>query len=410
MRASVKKRKKGTKKTIIPQVNIPLNQILPVVRLGLIALSNEKPVRVLELRVMNIDVLYCEFRAYGNNSIDIKAEIYSIMSFFGSFFKDDSLGCQKFTRYGVKAFDEKGKPVLYAISSSQAAQRRDSIEWMKTTLFQDMTLDYSLGVAKRMIAEIEKALRTIVVEGLKEQFGSDWWNTALNNKLGLKIRGQYKDQYGVDETDGAVLIQHTYLNNLSDIILTHWVHFRSILPSRQQFDDAMVRLNLIRREEAHNREINAQHLADLEGIYNLILPKISERYDWIVPLYLVDNWRLKVKEVMSEPYRTPVDSGAIDTESDPARKLSMILAATRYAISDIEGRLEKLNGVIVPVQKRGLHAELVGGLMKWTILLREKEVFILTGDLPALQRSIEDLNQQQILLDEFSKRYVLSES
>lgn len=369
-----------------------------------------RTVRVVDLRVMNVDALLCEFRPHSSNSIDVKGEVYSIMRFFNGFFKDDPFVGVRFVRYAVRAVDEDGEEIMYAISSAAAVRHSDPIEWMKSTLFQDMTPDFRLAQAKRMIAEIETLLRRMIVDGLGSQFGIHWWDAALNNRLGAKIKKQYREQYGVVVSDGTILIQHTYLNNVADIILTHWVIFRSMLPSRQRFETIMPELNDVRRDEAHNRQITSQQIKRLEQIYFELVPGISSSYPDILPSYLVDGWRSKLREVFNEPWQSPYDEADIVKEDNPVRKLEMILASTRYVIDEIDRRLILLGGIIIPVQKKALHNELMTHLRRYSELQREKRAQVEENDLAGLEETVKALDHQKEVLDEFSRRYVVSES
>ena len=124
-------------------------------------------IAVKKLDLLNNKTLECQFYAESENSIDVKVEISSVMGVLNGFFKDDSFKNISLDNYAVRAFDKAENEIMYAISSKESAsliENGKSIDWMKSTIFQENTRDYRLGVAKRQISEIENALREIILK------------------------------------------------------------------------------------------------------------------------------------------------------------------------------------------------------------------------------------------------------
>ncbi|WP_134089055.1 hypothetical protein [Olivibacter sp. XZL3] len=163
---------------------------------------------------MNENVLLCEFYPHAKNSGDIKIEIGTIMASLCGLFKNDPYEGISFKSYAVKAFDENDKEILYAISSVDTASligRGQSVEWLKLPYFQENTDSYRLNRAKTIISEIENGLRLLIKIILKDKFGEEWWNLAIGDKkIGGSVEKTYNEQFGIEESNGDVLINYTF--------------------------------------------------------------------------------------------------------------------------------------------------------------------------------------------------------
>ena len=397
--------------------NVSIESILSVLKLGLENLDAlqgaDKKVKVKELSIMNLDTLSCQFYSYSDNSTDIKVEIATIMGFFNGFFKDDSFENVDFKNYAARAFDENDKELLYAISSKQAAQLigdGNSIDWLKSTLFQENTSDYRLGIAKRIISEIENSLRTAVKDILRKQFGDDWWNQSLNNKLGNSIKKTYNDQFGEEISDGDLLIDYTYLLQLKKIISTHWIYFRHLFDTKIDFENGIDELNKIRREEAHNREITAEHLKDLDKLHNSILSKISEEYPEMLSTYLVDNWKARIKSIMQQSYKPLYPGTELVDEPNSHLKLLKSIESTKHLIEYIENTIEKLESVVTPTQKKKLHNEILEIFETYKTLQEKKLKNVNEGEFDELLKTIKEIELYELKMNRFSEKFLLSES
>ncbi len=152
--------------------DITISSVLDVLKFGLqnldILTNDTRKVRVRTINILNKDIIECQIYPYKTNSIDIKIEIGTIMGFLYGFFKDDSSNKIISPKYfAVRAYDGKEKEIIYAISSFETAaliSNGNSIEWLKSTLFQENTADYRLGIAKKQISEIENSLRHVIID------------------------------------------------------------------------------------------------------------------------------------------------------------------------------------------------------------------------------------------------------
>lgn len=397
--------------------NASVKSILSIIKFGLENLDalegSDKKVKVKDVSIMNLDTLSCQFYAYSDKSVDLKVEIATIMGFFNGFFKDDSFENVDFKYYAARAYDENDQELLYAISSKQAAQligEGNSLDWLKSTLFQENTSDYRLGMAKRIISEIENSIRTVVKDRLKKQYGNDWWNQSLNNKLGNGIKGTYNNQFGEEISDGDILINYTYLLQLKKIISTHWICFRHLFDNKIDFENAIDELNKIRREEAHNREITAGHLTDLNNLHNSILSKISEEYPETLSTYLIDNWRIKIKSIMQQSYKPLYKGTELVDEPEPNLKLRRSIDSTKHLIEYIDNTVDKLESVVTPTQKKSLHNELLEVFETYKNLQEKKLKNVSDGEFDELLITIKLIEQHELRMNQFSEKFLLSES
>ncbi|MCP4353618.1 MAG: hypothetical protein GY795_49860, partial [Desulfobacterales bacterium] len=180
-----------------------------------------KAFRVKSIKLMNNNILLCEFYPYLKTSIEIKTEIGFIMGFFYSFCKDNEFIPSEIQNFAVRAYSENDEEILYAISSREAAKyisEGKAIEWLKNSIFQDNSDDFRMSLAKSKISELENSLRKIICEVLSDNNGTNWWNICVESKIRKNAEKAFKNQRGVSVSIGEELIYFTYLLQLRDII------------------------------------------------------------------------------------------------------------------------------------------------------------------------------------------------
>lgn len=370
-------------------------------------------IAVKNIELLNNKTLVCKFFAQSENSIDVKAEISSVMGALHGFFKDDSFKNFTHSYYGVRAYDNSDTEIMYALSSLESAASIGNgkpLEWMKTTLFQENTKDYRLGIAKRQISEIENALRVIIVDRLSLKHGSDWFEKSLGNKLYENIKGVYENQFGTEIEDGNILIEYTFVLQLKKIICTNWKDFADLFSNKIRFEELIVELNEVRREEAHNRDITANDLEKLNKIYEFMLLGILEKYPNVVPTYLIDNWKIQLKDIMLPKPEMPYTDNEVLDETDEKLKLVKSVANLQGLINHFKDKETKLESVVVPVQKRKTHSELLDIITNYRILHEELLECGKAGVLSTLMEKQEEIDNYKIRLQEFSEKYVFEES
>ncbi|MFA8433399.1 MAG: YecA family protein [Marinifilaceae bacterium] len=370
-------------------------------------------ISVKEIKLLNGKTLECQFYALLDNSIDVKTEISSVMGVLHGFFKDDSFENMRIDYYAVRAYDKSDNEIMYAISSKESASligNGNSIEWLKSTIFQENTKDYRLAIAKRQISDIENALRKVIISRLSVKHGSDWFKKSLGNKLFQNVKGVYENQFGEEIEDGNVLIEYTFVLQLKKIICTNWKDFSDLFESKIKFEDYIVELNEIRREEAHNRDVSVKDLDRLKIIYEFMLIEVTEKFPDIIPSYLIDNWKIQLKEIMHPKIDLPYSDSEVLNESNQQLKLIKSVANIQGLINHIQDKEEKLKSVLVPVLKRKIHNELLDILLTYRTLHEELLECGKTGVLSVVVDKQNEIDEYTKKLNEFAEKYVFEES
>lgn len=371
-------------------------------------------VAVKKVDLLNNKTLECQFYANSNNSIDIKIEIGTVMVALHGFFKDDSFKNLQLNFYAVRAFNKENVELMYVISSKEVAAlvgKGKSLDWMKSSIFQENTRDYRLTVAKRQISEIENALREVIVDRLSKKHGKDWFISSIGKKLRENIVGTYYNQFRIEIEDGDVLIKYSFLLQLKKIICTNWKDFSDLISNKIKFEEAITELNSIRREEAHNRDISTEHLEKLKEIYEFILIGITEKYPDIIPHFLIDNWKIQIKDIMlSNKLEMVFSDNEIQSETNNVLKLAKTLLNLQKLIIYIKDKELKLKSVVVPVQKLNIHNEMIGIFEKYRTLHEELIECGKTGIIDVVQNKQKEIESFKKTLDGFVKKFLLNES
>jgi len=398
-------------------INITLEGFLSLVKSGLenvdLFAEGAEKVNVKRVSMANGgDTILVEFYARHAKTFDVKAEIGFIMSFLSGLLKDDLYKNNAIKMFAVKAFNLDDVELLYAVNTKAGAAafaNGNSIEWLKTTLFQENTADYRLARAKTMISEMENGLRLMIADTYEKRFGSGWWDLAIEKKVNNSVKNIYSNQFGAAISDGKILINYTFTLDLKKIISADWGAFRQLFKGKSDFENVMVELNEIRREEAHNRDITETHLTNLERIYNFLLGEIAQLFPDVTVNYLVENWRSKIKEAVIN-----YDGCAYTMEEFIQRDLSgrrQLLILDGEKQIDYLGRvLTKLNALTPPPAKEKKHEELVSLLTGLLGLQQKKLRKVIDLDLVDIQDLISAIRQQEQKMAAFSREFILEES
>ncbi len=226
------------------------------------------------------------------------------------------------------------------------------LEWLKNSHFEDTTSEFLLQNAKVKISTIEKALRKLIFSVLNGKYGTQWINN-IDSKDYQNMFRMYKRATGNDSKSSFEILDYSFLPNLKDIILNNFLDFQQYFTSKVDFESNHNKLNKIRRDESHNRDISHSTYKDLETIYDAILQKIVKVDDSIVPKYVIDNWHIQLYRIVdrmqnSIPQLEESDRGNNEKIFDSFRKYRK---AVEYAVKE-------LSNVLVPLCKKELHDEL----------------------------------------------------
>lgn len=363
--------------------------ILQAVHLSLICSGRD--IRVKRVCLENEDALCCYFYPASSKSMDVKLEIGVVMSVFNGLFRSGNLGVS-FSHYVVRAMGSNDVELMYAISSKRTAEligTGEAVDWLKSTVFVENTADYRLARAKQLISEIENGLRHAIKEVLSGSYGEGWWDAALGNSLGASVKETYKNQFGVEETKGEILIDYTYTIQLKKIITTHWPLFRHLFGAKPQLESLIDQLNVIRRNEAHNRDISEQELLDLASIHESLLANVFEIYSELSSQYLIENWRNKIKLVI--------------TGKVPPRD-------AKELIGYLGDMAHSLGSIPVPVQKRKLHSKMVSVVQDYKALQNELYEASVGGQGDRVNEINNAIRCQEGKMNEFMEEFLLSEA
>ena len=402
----------------IEEKEFSVSEILSLLKTVLqnINLANKEVanIDVKKIDLLNNKTLECQFYAKSNNSIDVKIEIGTVMGALHGFFKDDSFKNMLLDYYAVRAFDKEDSELMYVISSKEVAAligKGNSIDWMKSSIFQENTKDYRLSVAKKQISEIENALREVIVDRLSKKHGKDWFILSVGKKLRESVIGTYNNQFGINIEDGDILIKYTFVLQLKKIICTNWKDFSDLFSNKIRFEKLILELNSIRREEAHNRNISTEDLEKLKEIYEFILIGITEKYPDILPHFLIDNWKIQIKEIMlSNKLEMIYSDNEIQSETNNGLKLVKTVLNLQKLIKHINDKELKLKSVVVPVQKLNIHNDFIGVLEKYRILHEELVECGKTGVLKIVQEKQREIELCKKTMDDFVEKFLLHES
>lgn len=394
-----------------------ITDIIPIIKFGLENPSSINAefnkIHIKDLTIINEDTLCCEFYPYAKNTNDIKVEIVTIMSFFNGFFRNDGFEGISFRHYAVRAFDTNNTELLNAISSKETAEflgKGNSIDWLKSTFFQENTDDYRLAQAKRIIAEIENCLRELIKKILNKHFGNNWWHRALDNKLGKEVKQIYLNQFGITCNDGNILVSYTYILQLKKIITTHFNLFKPYFGSLIDFENQIDALNLIRREEAHNRHISETNLKDLDKLHESLTTKIFFELTTLQSGFLTENWRLKIKKIMKEKEYHPIhNEQEILKETDLYEKFIKTTQNKEHLILYLDNIIIKLKSIVAPVHKKITQRELINILEKYKDLQLEllKNSFELNEE--TIKVTIAKIDAHKKIMDNFVGSFLLNE-
>lgn len=375
--------------------------------------NNCNEINVKDVYILNEDTLCCDFYPVSKNSYDIKLELAPIMGCFNSFFRDKHYENVNLLNYAVRAYDENNNEILYALSTKTAAEligKGGSIEWLASTFFQINTEDFRLAQAKQIISEIENGLREIVTIKLKDQFGDDWWEQSLNNKIGRDVKKIYFNNFGEDCTDGDILIAYTFTLQLKEIVLSYYNLFTKYFQNSAEFQTSMDSLNRLRREEAHNRPIYHLDLKNLQALHEELLSGVLKDLKSLQSVYLTENWRGKIKKIMTEKrYKDVYTDLEISTEIDVGQKLFKIRENKSSLISYLDDTILKLKSVTVPLHKKSTHEELLSYFEDYRVL--QKSLF---DEYSSLDNERIDIVKNEIKIydrkmDEFVEKFLLNE-
>ena len=318
----------------------------------------------------------------------------------------DEYGNFGLNNFAVRALDEENIEIMYVLSSLSTAKymtEGKSAEWLMNSIFHENTGENRLAAAKTMISRIELGLRQTIILRLKRGNALNWWDLIDEKirKITLKV---YKSKFGNQNPSPDQLMDYTYLPNLRQIINDNWSVFSDIFPSQQEFGNDMERLNYIRREESHNRQITDKLIEELKVLYDKLAGRIENFIPGIIPEFLTENWRTVLKNIIDEFCRNHVDVADSDRKNQ-----EVIFRKFRIYSNQFDDLERKLISITAPPHKKELHEKLLGivsGLKKSVKGMKS------SAEVKNYKDFYDYNDSRQVYLDEineFRKEYLLSE-
>lgn len=390
---------------------MPENVLLEAIHFGLSALrscsDSSRKINVIKIyRKQNILVI--EFIPYSNDSVGLKIECAQIIQFIIQFLVDENHPSKiNIDNITARAVDNNNNEIMYASSSIDTAnylKNNRMIEWLKFSLFNDNSDETILSQSKIKISRLEKGFRGVIVKVLHKKYGQDWWSN-LTHKCRSNAENIYINKYG-DSTlpNGKILIEYTYLLGLKKIILNHWQDFEKHFNNKRKFSDNIDRLNLIRREESHNRIITPNQLNELEEIYKYIASLIASKHRGLIPKFLVENWRIEMKAIVQNISDNMEDA----EESHRYNHVKMINILNQHRGLYLDA-IKKLDVIIVPSGKKKLTEQFKDILKRSANALYNMIESVKVLNKNAIKVARDDYSKCMSDIKNFEKDYLLSE-
>ncbi|MDM8567998.1 Swt1 family HEPN domain-containing protein [Thiotrichales bacterium HSG1] len=366
--------------------------------------DSKNKIKVIDVKLLNNSTIVCEFCPYSKGTIEIKVEIAYIISFMASFFGEDNFGHETIKNFGARAYSNDNEEIMYAISSKESANflsQGNPIEWMKGTIFQENTEEHRLHLAKAKVSELENTLRKLIVNVLAEQKGDNWWNTCVESEIKNDVNKIFPI---CEETpSGSELIEYTYLVHLQKIISHNWEYFNSLFESKTKLKKFVGSLNNIRINEAHNRVITSDSIKKLEKIYSEIMSKIANLHPELVSNYLIENWRIQVKNIVNYyvDHKVEIKNGC---------KLEQAILLINTMIQQLKEVEIKLASVPIPPTKQNLHHELVHLFNTMRTLFEKMVKNAENGDVINVKKNSKSIEENNSKIRKFTEKYIFSET
>jgi hypothetical protein len=365
-----------------------------------------RELQLTSMEVLNDSALVASVVPSVSDSIGIKIEACTVMSFMSSFFEEDFALPPNIKNLGVRAFTSDGDELMYVLSSRETAHycsQGRAIEWLKNSIFQDNTPEQRAARAKLLISRIEVGLRIAIAKRLEQRYGKTWWGTAVPK--GIQNQGATATGRALGgAVTGSQLIEYTYLRHLKDIALQNWDEFKDILTDAGKFERAMDDLNGIRRDEAHNRPISQLQIAALEGLYAYLAGAATAVDPHAVPEYLVENWRDRLSTIINETSKAMPEMLDTDRQNPALVRAKFDSCATAF-----EDGLARLKSVVVPPGKEELHKELQDHWARVCKALGEMKAAADSGDTTRLEAAAAEHQETLGRLKAFAGTYLMSE-
>ncbi len=359
--------------------------------------------RIVSIESQNKSIVV-SFISCFDKHMDVKAEACEIMSrLFGDFKEDCPWYNSRPQFICAKALTFEGQELVSIISSWSAMEslcKGDSIAWLKSSIILDRTSESLLADSKLWISRLEKTIRKTITHVFSVN-GVDWWQEVDANTRKQALTA-YRGQGGPETNDPSVLIEFLTLPALRVIVCNNWLHFERIFGDRIGFDNDMKRLNEIRREESHNREITWNLHQELENIYERIMEAVGRLFPGLADDFLITQWRKALAKAAS----------SLESELQKVRNSKMTTTEEKIGTflvyrSAVTSMYTNVQDICAPPSKFGVHAEVVN--LFAAVVSSVNGMLDSFPDLDAVEKYSSQHEDALRLMKDVTRRYVFSE-
>lgn len=277
-----------------------------------------------------------------------------------------ALGVQSF---GVRAYDTTGSELLWVVSSLEAAAlagRGQPIEWLSRSWLQENTPAYRRSQADRVIGQLETALRDVLHLHASEHATGEYIDRLWPASVVEDLRDRAGSE-GRNTADPRALLDFTFLPQLREAIVAHagWMD-DGCLPDVNACDQALTKMNRVRRKVAHHRPIADEDLQICRAAADVVLAPVGKAHPELAQDFLVDRWEDQMAEILASASQTVQSVTVPPCGSVPEdERRAAAVRALETQLSGLESALDRMRQFVVPVQRSELHSRAEAALVHW---------------------------------------------
>jgi len=367
------------------------------------AVNASKKINAINASLMD-GALVVKFIPESTESNGAKVEAGKIIAFlYGFFGTDNELGEFDISRYSAIWVDADGFELGWVISSIQAASYiadDKPIEWIKNSIFEFNDSESRLHKAKTMISRLEKALRKLLSTILACNFGDRWWEHVVDDRISNAMSMQQKEEL----TTSADLLDYTYLSDLRIILLNHWQQFETYFNDKDELSAKLIKINKIRRMEAHNRCISGADLEQLTELYHDLMGNIAVVEPGIIPVYLSERWRVGIKEIIDR-----ISSEMRDVNEPDRQNLPLMFDIITQHKNLYDNAVQLLSGLYAPPECIEYHKRIKRSISHCSQYLNEALRHYKNGNLVNIELSFRkyrvELNKLKVSVNDIVEKF-----
>lgn len=116
---------------------------------------------------------------------------------------------------------------------------------------------------------LERSIRSLVVELMKEKYGDSWWDSRIKDDVKNNVETNIKREADSGHTQRSEdKIDYTTFGELTSIVNANWEAFETLFKSQRAFQKIMNSLNMLRGPIAHCCPLAKDEVVRLELTVN----------------------------------------------------------------------------------------------------------------------------------------------